>query len=442
MSSKNPKVLTLKDKVDILELLQKGFSVSGLARKYGVAKATVSSIKKKKREITNRVNNTLYGTGKRKTLRASELPRMEKSLYKWFLHMRNKKMPVSGLMLKAKALEIHDQIKENDRGFNASDGWLQKFKQRFGVRLLKISGEKLSAQPQLVDPFKEKLRAKMEELSLCEDQLYNADESGLYWKQLPDKTYVSSLEKSAPGAKMEKQRLTFMGCSNASGAHKLKLLVIGKSKNPRSFKNFTCPVNYKFSKSAWMSCTIFYDWFHQCFVKEVTEFLTKKGLPVKALLLIDNAPSHPPESQLISDDGSICAMFLPPNVTSLIQPMDQNVFKITKLYYRNSLLALMAGKQTELLDSIKMLTIKDAINLLDSAWSRISQQILNKCWKNILNLVSEQDDPDDNIPLSVLRERISPTEIRQLENSAVLLLQALNSQVCFIIGFSVFREFN
>lgn len=79
---KNPKVLTLKDKVDILELLQKGFSVSGLARKYGVAKATVSSIKKKKREITNRVNNTLYGTGKRKTLRASELPRMEKNLYK------------------------------------------------------------------------------------------------------------------------------------------------------------------------------------------------------------------------------------------------------------------------------------------------------------------------------------------------------------------------
>lgn len=102
----------------------------------------------------------------------------------------------------------------------------------------------------------------------------------------------------------------------------------------------------------------------------------------------------------------------------------------------------MAGKQTELLDSIKMLTIKDAINLLDSAWSRISQQILNKCWKNILNLVSDQDDPDDNIPLSVLRERISPPEIRQLENSAVLLLQALNSQVCFIIGFSVFREFN
>ena len=53
-------------------------------------------------------------------------------------------------------------------------------KKRIGVRLLKISREKVSAQLQLVKPFEEKLKAKMEELYLCEDQLYNAGESGLY----------------------------------------------------------------------------------------------------------------------------------------------------------------------------------------------------------------------------------------------------------------------
>ena len=63
MSLKKPKVLSLKDKVYILELLQKGYSVSGLAIKNCVAKSTVCSIKKKNRELTNRVNNTLYGTG-------------------------------------------------------------------------------------------------------------------------------------------------------------------------------------------------------------------------------------------------------------------------------------------------------------------------------------------------------------------------------------------
>lgn len=180
MSSKQPKFLTLKEKSEILELCKKGCRVTHLFKTYNVSKSTICSIKKKTRQIRKRVQNTMYGAKNRKTLHASEFPTMEKKLFKWFIDMRNKKFPVSGLMLKTKALDIHQKIKENNHNFNASDGWLQKFKKRYGVRLLKISGEKLSAQPQLIDPFKEKLRSKIEELGLCEDQIYNADESGLY----------------------------------------------------------------------------------------------------------------------------------------------------------------------------------------------------------------------------------------------------------------------
>lgn len=81
----------------------------------------------------------------------------------------------------------------------------------------------------------------MNELGLCQDQLYNADESGLYWKKVPEKTFVSSLEKTAPGSKMEKQRLTFMCCLNASGSHKLKLFVIGKAKIAPMFQKSCMP---------------------------------------------------------------------------------------------------------------------------------------------------------------------------------------------------------
>ena len=96
---------------------------------------------------------------------------MEKSLYRWFLHMRDKKISVSGLMLKEKAKELHLKIKENSMEFNVSDGWLQNFKKRYGVPLPQISGEKLSSQPLLVDPFKMALKAKIEELGLSNDQL-------------------------------------------------------------------------------------------------------------------------------------------------------------------------------------------------------------------------------------------------------------------------------
>ena len=61
----------------------------------------------------------------------------------------------------------------------------------------------------------------------------------------------------------------------------------------------------------------------------VREKLKEKDLQPKALLLLDNCAAHP-EDELGSDDGLIVAKFLPPNVTSSIQPMDQGVFEAMK----------------------------------------------------------------------------------------------------------------
>jgi len=45
----------------------------------------------------------------------------------------------------------------------------------------------------------------------------------------------------------------------------------------------------------------------------------------KAFLFLDNAPSHRSSETLKSNDGTIKVMFLPPNTTAAIQPMDQSV---------------------------------------------------------------------------------------------------------------------
>ncbi|GBN04001.1 hypothetical protein AVEN_83401-1 [Araneus ventricosus] len=57
------------------------------------------------------------------------------------------------------------------------------------------------------------------------------------------------------------------------------------------------------------------------------------------LLLLNNCPGHPSAEELCTDDGEISVMFLPPNTTALIQPMDQNVIQNVKLVYRKLLLA-------------------------------------------------------------------------------------------------------
>ncbi|XP_066258000.1 jerky protein homolog-like [Euwallacea similis] len=297
---------------------------------------------------------------------------MEKQLYKWFLNKRNKNFVVSGEMIKQKTKSIHSEIKETDKEFTASEGWLQKFKKRFGIRFLRISGEKLSSQPELIDPFKKQLKNKMQKLGITLDQLYNADETGLYWKLLPDKTFVSSAEKTVPGRKTEKQRITTV-CTNATGRHK------------------------------------------------VIRFLSNKGLTIKALLLLDNAPSHSNEEELKSEDGQIVTMFLPPNVTPLIQPMNQNVIRLTKLYYRNSLLADVIVSNSNITDNLKNLTIKEAVVNLTVAWNRLDSQIIAKCWRNILENTEMSEDNDDKLPLSVLKRQWDDDKAGLISKSCDLL---------------------
>ena len=62
----------------------------------------------------------------------------------------------------------------------------------------------------------------------------------------------------------------------------------------------------------------------------VTRHMREKGLPVKALLLLDNASVHPDSASLVSTEGDIEAMFLPANTTALVQPMDQGVLGAMK----------------------------------------------------------------------------------------------------------------
>ncbi|XP_028901647.2 tigger transposable element-derived protein 6-like [Zeugodacus cucurbitae] len=107
--------------------------------------------------------------------------------------------------------------------------------------------------------------------------------------------------------------------------------------------------------------------------------------------------------------------------------MDQNAIKITKLHYRNSILASIAATNSKLLDSMKKITLRRAINLLDAAWSRVSEVTLANCWKNILNFTADDDDPEDSVPLAVLKEKWG-AEIRALLSNTVDLLNSLNAE--------------
>ncbi|XP_031348006.1 jerky protein homolog-like [Photinus pyralis] len=226
---------------------------------------------------------------------------------------------------------------------------------------------------------------------------------------LPEKTLVRSQEKTAPGRKISKERVTFLACCNANGSHKLKMLVIGKAKNPRAFKNADIPVEYKSSANAWMTTKIFIEWFHQSFIPQVRRHLRSHNLPEKALLIIDNASSHGTVKELTSEDGRFTTLFLPPNCTALLQPMDQNAIRLTKLFYRKSLLAhILSSNENSIVTLLKTRNLKDAVCLLCNAWEKVSSEVLQKCWNKIMSDNDEdiEYDDEDLIPISELRRNL------------------------------------
>ncbi|GBN68192.1 Tigger transposable element-derived protein 4 [Araneus ventricosus] len=81
------------------------------------------------------------------------------------------------------------------------------------------------------------------------ENIFNADETALFFQCLPQKTLTFKKEKCF-GGKQSKERLTVMLGANMTGHQKLKLLVIGRSKNPRCFKGAkSLEADYDFDKT-------------------------------------------------------------------------------------------------------------------------------------------------------------------------------------------------
>jgi hypothetical protein len=72
--------------------------------------------------------------------------------------------------------------------FKASNGWFAKFKDRFQLGRYAMSGDKLDADKESVQPFIEKLRTIIADGGYELHHIYNVDETGLMYKQQPKYT--------------------------------------------------------------------------------------------------------------------------------------------------------------------------------------------------------------------------------------------------------------
>ena len=95
----------------------------------------------------------------------------------------------------------------------------------------------------------------MDEIRRDLENIYNWDETGLYFKLIPHSTYTAQNEarRRVRGTKAQKakDRVTLITCTNASGSHKLPLAMIGKAAKPWCFRVNPSPIPYNNQPNAW-----------------------------------------------------------------------------------------------------------------------------------------------------------------------------------------------
>ena len=118
-------------------------------------------------------------------------------------------------------------------------------------------------------------------------------------------------------------------------------------------------------------------------------------------MFLDNCAAHPSEKELVSDDGKIIAKFLPPNVTALIQPMDQGVLEsIKRVYWKSILRDLVSQSTFTIQDFLKTLDMMKVIDTVATAWDMVTPAAIKNSWKKLLLLPN--DIQQNNVPQEVI----------------------------------------
>ena len=220
---------------------------------------------------------------------------------------------------------------------------MEDFKKRQCARCLRVNGERAS----LPENYEELMRPVIQDLANKKyplNRFYNWDETGLFYKALPNYTLAKPGDDGA-GMKNDKSRISILAMVNGDGFYK-EIILIGKSKTPRNTNRAFFESNrtkYYNNDSAWMTREIFED--------ILLDFDSKLTEPV--VLLLDNFSAHNIQSSVILKN--VIPIYLPPNTTSKSQPFDAGIIATFKVKYKAKLLKFIGGKMLHGISTLKIL---------------------------------------------------------------------------------------
>ncbi|XP_062986007.1 tigger transposable element-derived protein 5 [Elgaria multicarinata webbii] len=427
---------SIKDKLQAIERVKKGERQASVCRDFGVPGGTLRGWLKDESKLRWFLDQLGGEVGThRKKMRLANEEEIDRAVYTWFLTLRQHGVPLSGPVIQAQAEAFARQIYGPGCTFKASHGWFWRWQKRHGISSQRICGEGGGSIGVATDtsPLKTEVEAGFPGSAFSDaaptlpppaaapsdgggytdDQIYNANITGLYWKLLPGQARLLDPCCVPPPLLCHRQwgkdRVTVLLAANLTGSHKLKPLVVGGLRDPpclhRHNQN-TFPACYRYSPEACLGPALLRLWFFDDFVPCVKRFLRRNCLQQKAVLLLSCPPmssgagtEDPPHLQ--TPDGSIRALWLSKTTGGptggggrLSAPLEQGVASAFKQLYKRELLRLAvscfagggsAGEPGQpggegSRDVLCSFLLKDMLRLVGLSWDLIPAGSIEKCW--------------------------------------------------------------
>lgn len=368
-TKKQLKTLSFEQKIELVNSWEsKSKTRKELSVQYGCDLSTITRIigqKEKIKEIALKNGNV-----SRKRLRNGPYHEINEAVAVWFRQMRAKDVRISGKMIEEVARQFAHQLGYHN--FEPSKGWLQRWKDKENVSFHRMHGEKGAADQTGADNWiKNTMPSLLDEHNACD--IYNADESGLFYKALPNGTMARKGEK-VEGGKMSKDRLSLLFLCNMDGSDK-QIFVIDKSEQSRCFRGKTIPLPYYSNKKAWMTGTLW----TQILIKFDNQMIRQDR---KVLLFVDNASCHKLDKGVELQNVKI--YFLPANTTSIIQPLDQGIIRAFKAHYLQKIVLqqLTAVDQNLSMQQFtKEITVLEALKFIKLSWCLVTPLTIQNCFR-------------------------------------------------------------
>ena len=163
--------------------------------------------------------------------------------------------------------------------------------------------------------------------------------------------------KKLRGGKNDKLRVTTFHIVNETGTDKRKIWVIGQAERPHAFQNnrvnaANLPVVYRYNKKARLLTSLWYE-----FLRGLNNEM--RIAQQQIALVTDNCSTHPlPTAPSIDYKGPtppilthVTLIYLPPNTTSFLQPLDAGIIASFKAAYRRRYAQFMVEQFNSLLHS-------------------------------------------------------------------------------------------